>query len=108
MIKEKEYIILIFFLTFSSDWVLKLGPVVDGLYDYTVISSKGGLTLFVMVRDVDRLPLYDQEIKDFLNQQRFTDLATKPYKMYNGPDCTYPEVPSRRVNPEFFDDLELY
>ncbi len=40
--------------SFFSDWVLKLGPETFGegnLYEYSVVSDPGLVTLFVLVRD---------------------------------------------------------
>ena len=35
-------------------WVLELGPIVNDLYDYSIVSDDKALSLFVLTRDVDR------------------------------------------------------
>jgi len=65
----------------SSDgyWVIGLGPIVDGLYDWATVSDATQNTLYVLVRDVDRFYAeYETDILATLEQQGFTTFKNKP------------------------------
>jgi apolipoprotein D and lipocalin family protein len=68
-------------------WVLALGPVINGLYEYSIISDDKKLSLFVITRDVDRFyNKYDDEVLKQLDSLGFT----KPYNApipSNQTDC---------------------
>ena len=69
-------------------WVLELGPIVDGLYDYSIISDDKALSLFVLTRDVDRFyKLYDTQVLQSLQEFGFTKSVNSP-KTMNQTDCT--------------------
>ena len=69
-------------------WVLELGPIVDGLYDYSIVSDDKALSLFVLTRDVDRFyKLYDEQVLQSLNDLGFTKSINMP-KIMNQTDCT--------------------
>jgi lysozyme C len=53
-------------------WVIKLGEVVDNQYQYSIITSPSGISLWVLTRDINKFnELYNDEVKDFLNQNNF-------------------------------------
>jgi lipocalin len=68
-------------------WVLELGPVVDDLYDYSIVSDDKALSLFVLTRDVERYyKLYDEQVLESLNDFGFTKSINSPVVM-NQTDC---------------------
>ena len=57
------------FLYFSTDWVLKLGPVENDQYQYSVISDPIRLSLFVLARDPDDFKnRFEAEVLSFFVQ----------------------------------------
>jgi lysozyme C len=51
----------------SPYWVVKLGEVVDNQYQYSIITTPSGVSLWVLVRNTDTFyELYDTEVRDFL------------------------------------------
>lgn len=70
-------------------WVLDLGPIVDGYYDYSIVSDNLKLSLFVLTRDVDRFyEKYDADVLLFLENMGFTRNINKPDTMEQS-DCSY-------------------
>lgn len=68
-------------------WVLELGPIVNNLYDYAIVSDDKALSLFVLTRDVDRFyKLYDEQVLLSLNEFGFTKTVNSPMTM-NQTDC---------------------
>jgi len=68
-------------------WVLELGPIVDNLYDYAIVSDDKALSLFVLTRDVERFyKLYDKQVLVSLNEFGFTKTINSPMTM-NQTDC---------------------
>ena len=68
-------------------WVLELGPIVDDLYDYSIVSDDKNLSLFVLTRDVDRFyKLYNDDILNSLETLGFTKAFNKPLTM-NQTNC---------------------
>lgn len=68
-------------------WVLELGPIIDGLYDYSIVSDNKALSLFVLTRDVDRFyTTYDESVQQSLYDFGFTKKYNTPFKM-NQTDC---------------------
>jgi lipocalin len=56
----------------SPYWVVKLGEIVDDKYQYSIITTPSGISLWVLTRDVDRFnKLYSVEVTDFLNKNNF-------------------------------------
>lgn len=56
----------------SPYWVVKLGEVVDNQYQYTIITTPSGISLWVLVRDKDTFyKLYDAEVRDFLDNYEY-------------------------------------
>ena len=63
-------------------WVIELGPVVSGLYDYSVVSDNIGLSLFVLARNITRyFELYNESVLLSLENLGFTKLLNKPILM---------------------------
>merc|ERR1712137_381810 len=74
----------------AAYWVLKLGPVVNDLYEYAIVSDNLRGTLFVLARDPDVfLRDYDAEVKTFLSDDGFTSFYNRPISTYHGKDCAY-------------------
>ena len=68
-------------------WVLELGPIVDDLYDYSIVSDDKALSLFVLTRDVDRFfKLYNDQVLNSLKELGFTQKYNYP-KIMNQTDC---------------------
>jgi len=68
-------------------WVLELGPVVDGLYDYSIVSDDKALSLFVLTRNVENFyKLYDDDVLLSLKEFGFTKSYNTPFIM-NQTDC---------------------
>jgi len=68
--------------------IMELGPVVDGLYDYSIITSPDG-TLFVIARDVERfVDDYQIDVLSKLSTWGFTGVVSTPQD-----GCTYPATP---------------
>lgn len=56
----------------SPYWVVKLGEVVDNQYQYSIITTPSGISLWVLVRDKDTFyKLYDTEVKEFLDNYKY-------------------------------------
>lgn len=70
-------------------WVYALGPVVDGLYDYSVVSDNLLIPLFVLTRNVTRFAAeYDSSVLKFLASSGFTKFYNKPIPLIQA-GCTY-------------------
>jgi len=51
----------------SPYWIVNLGPVINYQYDWAIVTDPFQLSLFVLVRDIDRFyRYYEQEILDIL------------------------------------------
>merc|ERR1712170_145379 len=75
-------------------WVLRLGPVVDDMYDYSVVTNADYSTLFVLARDVNRFAeLYETEVLAFLAEAGFNGYWTRPIPDSHPSDCQYPPYP---------------
>ena len=73
-------------------WVLNLGPLVNGLYDYSVVSDNFQLTLFVLARNLTRFAaLYDSTVRAFLKEAGFTTILNSPIPTIQQ-GCTYYRV----------------
>ena len=69
--------------------MLELGPIVDGYYDYSIVSDNLKLSLFVLTRDVDRFyKKYDTDVNISLENMGFTRNINKPDTMKQT-DCNY-------------------
>lgn len=58
--------------TDSPYWVIKLGDIEDNQYQYAIITTPSGVSLWVLARDVNKFnDLYDEEVKQFLDEYNF-------------------------------------
>jgi len=72
-------------------WILKLGPVVNGQYQYSIVSDPLKLGLYVLVRDVDEFKAkWQSEVLAYLTSEGFTHGFDKPELTVQGGDCLYP------------------
>lgn len=56
----------------SPYWVVKLGEIVDNQYQYSIITTPSGISLWVLTRDIEKFnELYAEEVKSFLNDYNF-------------------------------------
>ncbi len=59
-------------------WIVKLGEVVDDQYQYSIITTPSGISLWVLTRDIDRFnKLYSNEVTDFLDANNFKYVPIK-------------------------------
>jgi lipocalin len=57
-------------------WVVKLGEIVDGQYQYSVITTPTELSLWVLTRDVEVFAQkYDEEVRKYLDTNNFRYVA---------------------------------
>ena len=53
-------------------WVVQLGEVVNKQYQYSIVTTASGISLWVLVRDVERFyKLYDTEVRAFLEEHKY-------------------------------------
>ena len=89
-IKEHSYLSPLPF----SDWVVKLGPVENGQYQYSLVTDPIRLYLFVLARDTtDFVNRFDKEVITWLLDNGFDTPLNRPIKTYQGKDCLYAPVP---------------
>lgn len=56
----------------SPYWIVKLGEIIDNQYQYSIITTPSGISLWVLTRDIEKFnELYQYEVKDFLNKYNF-------------------------------------
>lgn len=56
----------------SPYWIVKLGDVVDGQYQYSIITTPSGISLWVLTRDIAKFSEeYDAEVRQFLEEYKF-------------------------------------
>ena len=62
----------------SPYWIVKLGEIVDEQYQYSVIITPSGISLWVLTRDVERFnEFYANEVTDFLDANNFKYVSIK-------------------------------
>ncbi|XP_071479454.1 uncharacterized protein [Diadema antillarum] len=73
-------------------WIFKLGPIVEGQYQYSLITDgEAARQLFVLARDPQEFAeLYDKEVMEYLPLQGFTGQLKAPYGITHNEDCVYP------------------
>ena len=70
-------------------WVIKIGPVINEEYQYSIVSDPYMFGLFVLCRDVSQYyELYNEEVLAFLEENEFTTLYNKPVQMVQE-NCNY-------------------
>lgn len=78
----------------GSYWIVKLGPVVGGEYQYSVVTDAYAVTLFILARDPATFAeKYEKEAMEFVNPL-FAGFLRKPRPTVQGQDCLYSPVPS--------------
>ena len=74
---------------------MKLGPETfgeEGLYQHSIITDPGRVTLFVLTRDIATFEAeYEAEVLDWLVNNGFDSPANEPIKTYHDDTCLYPE-----------------
>lgn len=61
--------------TESPYWVVKLGAIMNGQYEYSIITTPSGISLWVLVRDEKRyFEMYDAEVRAYLDANQYTYL----------------------------------
>ncbi|EDO36965.1 predicted protein, partial [Nematostella vectensis] len=73
----------------GSYWVVKLGPVSDGQYQYSIVTDSTTLQLFILSRDPSTYSKYNDEVMAFCKENGFTHFWNKPRKTYQSEDCKY-------------------
>jgi lysozyme C len=69
----------------SPYWVISLGEIKDDQYQYSVITTPSGVSLWVLARDIDSFfKNYDDEVVDFLEENQF-----KYVTIDHDEDCDY-------------------
>ena len=82
----------------GSYWIVKLGPVEGGEYQYSVVTDAYAITLFILARDPATFAeKYEKEVMEFVNPL-FAGFLRKPRPTVQGPDCLYSPVPSVYVS----------
>lgn len=72
-------------------WIFALGPVVDGLYDWAIVSNPTETTLFGLVRDVQRFENeYAPVMKQWLASNGFVDSWNLPEPAKYLDQCVWP------------------
>jgi lipocalin len=70
-------------------WVVELGPVVDGKYDYSIVSDSVSAFLFILTRDYERFAAeYEDDVLKSVEKMGFTGFKA-PIVSYQGSDCVY-------------------
>jgi lipocalin len=68
----------------SPYWVIKLGEVKNNQYQYSIITTPSGISLWVLTRDIDTFfEIYNTEVIEFLDQYRFK------YDLVSQTNCKY-------------------
>jgi len=56
----------------SPYWIVKLGENISNQYQYSIITTPSGISLWVLTRDIDIFnQFYAEEVKDFLEEYKF-------------------------------------
>ena len=70
--------------TDSPYWIVKLGEIKDNQYQYSIITTPSGISLWVLARDIDVfMESYNKEVIEFLDQYDFK------YTTVLQDDCNY-------------------
>ena len=68
----------------SPYWIIKLGETKNNQYQYSIITTPSGISLWVLVRDMTTFfELYDKEVIDFLDEYNFK------YETVSQTNCNY-------------------
>lgn len=70
-------------------WIIALGPIVSGKYEWALVSDKDQRTLYVLARDPDEFEsTYEDDVLDLCEEMGFTGFFNKP-RVTNQKRCTY-------------------
>ena len=70
-------------------WVIELGPVINDLYQYAIVSDDKRISLFVLARNISEYyTKYDEQVQLSLKSFGFTNTFNKPLVM-SQTDCNY-------------------
>ncbi|KAJ8038043.1 hypothetical protein HOLleu_19013 [Holothuria leucospilota] len=82
--------------TLGHYWIFKLGPIYNGLYDYSLVTENVDRQLFVLARDPERFrELYEAEILEYLRLTGFTGELKGPQEVPQTLGCVYAALPSK-------------
>ena len=82
----------------GSYWIVKLGPVEGGEYQWSVVTDAHAITLFILARDPATFAeKYEKDVMAFV-KPLFAGFLRKPRPTVQGPDCLYSPVPSVSVS----------
>ena len=71
-------------------WIIIAGPVVNDKYDFIIVTDMLQVTMWVLVRDLDRyFEKYDADVQVQLQELGFTQLWNSPIRT-NQTGCEYP------------------
>jgi lysozyme C len=66
-------------------WIIRLGEVKDGQYQYSIITTPSGVSLWVLARDIDDFyDNYNEEVLQYLDEYNF-----KFFQIDQDEDCVY-------------------
>lgn len=70
-------------------WILQLGPIVNDMYDYSIVSDPFRFTLFVLARNITNFyQTYNETVLEWLSENGFTSFYNTPIEtIQNG--CSY-------------------
>ena len=56
----------------SPYWIIKLGEIKNNQYQYSIVTTSSGISLWVLTRDLNNFyNLYDNEVREFLDKYKF-------------------------------------
>lgn len=72
----------------GSYWIAEVGPVINGQYEWAVVSDSEQLTLFILARDpITFDELYRDEVLDRVQALGFTQLWNRPLVIVQQEGC---------------------
>jgi lipocalin len=78
----------------SPYWIVKLGEMVDNQYQYSIITTPSGISLWVLTRDIERFnQFYAEEVEVFLKEYKFKYISIQQTECE--PNVKYLNVNSR-------------
>ncbi|XP_038066723.1 uncharacterized protein LOC119736785 [Patiria miniata] len=73
--------------------IIKIGPIIDGQYQYAVVTSSGDRALYVLARNpISFLDKYAEEVLKFLDENGYQGFLKKPQPLLQATNCGYPET----------------
>lgn len=97
--KDKELPVGQFIVKFEGSksigfyWIVALGPVVNGLYEWSVVSTPFAVDLFILARDVKTFhDKYESDILALVKSKGFDKIYNKPIATPQTSQCQYPFI----------------